>query len=333
MTKKGNGGGLMNLTVGKRRGLAACSTERGAFSILALDHRNNLRKAMNPENPEKVSVKVMGDFKSRLIRALAADSSAVLLDPEFGAAQVIQSDSLPGNIGLVISVEATGYTGDPNARNSAILEGWSVGKICRMGASALKLLVYYHPDSKLASQQEDLVLSVSDSCRKFDLPFFLEPLSYSLDSSKPLSSAQKRDVVVRTAKCLSPLGIDVLKAEFPLNIKEEKDEVAWSKACEEISQASKTPWVLLSAGVDFETYLRQLTVACESGASGAMAGRAVWKEAVGLDDKVLDKFLQGEAAQRMLRLTNLCQALGKSWKDFYPVREVPDQWYKEYLDL
>jgi len=98
----------MNLTVGKRRGLAACSTERGAFSILALDHRNNLRRAMNPENPEKVSVKVMGDFKSELIRTLAADSSAVLLDPEFGAAQAIQSDSLPGNIGLVISVEATG---------------------------------------------------------------------------------------------------------------------------------------------------------------------------------------------------------------------------------
>lgn len=323
----------MNISVGKRRGLAACSTNRGAFSILALDHRNNLRRAMNPANPDKVSVKKMGNFKSRLIQALAAHSSAALLDPEFGAAQAIASDSLPGNIGLVVSVEATGYTGDPDARKSAILEGWSVGKICRMGAAALKLLVYYHPDSELASHQESLVSSVSESCQKFDLPFFLEPLSYSLDPEIKLNAAQKRDVVVRTAERLSKLGVDVLKAEFPVNINEENNEVVWSKACCEISQASAAPWVLLSAGVDFETYLRQLIVACESGASGAMAGRAVWKEAVGLGDEALQTFLLGEGSERMNRLTNLCDALGKSWKDFYPVQDVSDTWYSDYQDL
>jgi tagatose-1,6-bisphosphate aldolase len=225
------------LTVGKRRGLAACATENGVFSILALDHRNNLRNAMNPANPELVSPRIMGEFKSKLIREVAGAGSAALLDPEYGAAPVILSDALSGQTGLVMAVEATGYTGDPNARESAVLEGWSVAKICRMGASALKLLVYYHPDSDLAGQQEDLIASVAEDCRKYDLPFFIEPLSYSLDPQKKLTSAQKRDVVVRTAERLTALDVDVLKAEFPLDVKKDQEEKNWEAACSDVSQA------------------------------------------------------------------------------------------------
>ena len=323
----------MELSVGKRRGLAACSTKRGVFSILALDHRNNLRRVMNPDHPDQVSAKSMGDFKSTLIREVSPFASAALLDPEFGAAQSIQSDSLPGDIGLVISVEATGYTGDPDARESRILPGWSVGKIRRMGATALKLLVYYHPDSELAGQQEALVESVAESCKKYDLAFFIEPLAYSLDPGKKLNSIEKRDIVVRTADKLTHLGVDVLKAEFPLEIKEDENETHWAEACREVSQASSVPWVLLSAGVDFDTYIGQLTIACQSGASGAMAGRAVWKEAVGKQGEDLLGFLRGKASDRMNRLTNLCDAIGKSWKDFYSEQSVDDTWYQSYQDL
>jgi len=323
----------LELSVGKRRGLAACSTKRGVFSILALDHRNNLRRVMNPDHPDQVSAKSMGDFKSTLIREVSPFASAALLDPEFGAAQSIQSDSLPGDIGLVISVEATGYTGDPDARESRILPGWSVGKIRRMGATALKLLVYYHPDSELAGQQEALVESVAESCKKYDLAFFIEPLAYSLDPGKKLNSIEKRDIVVRTADKLTHLGVDVLKAEFPLEIKEDENETHWAEACREVSQASSVPWVLLSAGVDFDTYIGQLTIACQSGASGAMAGRAVWKEAVGKQGEDLLGFLRGKASDRMNRLTNLCDAIGKSWKDFYSEQSVDDTWYQSYQDL
>ncbi len=323
----------MELSVGKRRGLASCATRRGVFSILALDHRNNLRRAMNPSSPEQVSAKILSEFKSTIIRELAPFASAVLLDPEFGAAQAIQTDSLPGNIGLVVAVEATGYTGDPGARLSEILPEWSVGKICRMGASAVKLLIYYHPDSKLAFHQEDLVKSVAEHCDKFDLAFFLEPLSYSIDPNKKLSSEEKRDVVVRTAEKLSSLGIDVLKAEFPLDVRQSVYESQWGMACKEVSQASHVPWVLLSAGVDYNTFLRQLTIACESGASGAMAGRAVWKEAVGLAEQDLVNFLNIVAAERMMRLTSLCDALGKPWIDFYSEKTSSTSWYKEYKDL
>jgi tagatose 1,6-diphosphate aldolase len=168
---------------------------------------------------------------------------------------------------------------------------------------------------------------------KFDLAFFLEPLSYSLDPNNKLTSAEKRDVVVRTAEKLTPLGVDVLKAEFPLNIKEDGNEANWAEACREVSQASRVPWVLLSAGVDFSDYLKQLVVACQSGASGAMAGRAVWKEAVGLQGDTLINFLRDIAVIRMSRLSSLCEALGKSWKDYYSSQKAPDGWYQTYQDI
>jgi tagatose 1,6-diphosphate aldolase len=38
------------------------------------------------------------------------------------------------------------------------------------------------------------------------------------------------------------------------------------------------PWVLLSAGVDYDQYKKQVDMAMKAGASGILGGRAFWKE-------------------------------------------------------
>jgi hypothetical protein len=38
----------MTYVLGARRGIAACDSERGTFAVLALDHRQNLRKELQP---------------------------------------------------------------------------------------------------------------------------------------------------------------------------------------------------------------------------------------------------------------------------------------------
>ncbi len=113
------------------------------FSVLAIDHRNNLRQAMNPDTSTEELIRL----KCEIVAALAPACSAVLIDPELGGAQCIAEGALPGNVGLIMALEATGYTGDPTQRESRILEGWSIEKAQRMGASGVKLLVYYHPDA------------------------------------------------------------------------------------------------------------------------------------------------------------------------------------------
>lgn len=319
------------LTIGKLRGLQQCSTAQNAIAVLALDHRQGLRKAIRPDAPDTVTDAEMSAFKQQLTAALAPAASAMLLDPEVGAAQCIASGALPGYVGLVAAVEATGYTGDANARESRVLSGWSVAKAKRMGASAIKLLVYYHPDSPTAVDIENLNRQVAEACAQQDILYFLEPLSYSLDTSrKKLPSEEKRYVVVETARRLVIPGVDVLKAEFPLEVAETPDESIWAEACTELSQASTAPWVLLSAAVDYDTYLRQVTIACQNGASGVAVGRAVWKESVKLTGPERVEFLQGLARQRMARVTALCNALARPWTEFYMAETVDGSWYERY---
>jgi len=109
----------------------------------------------------------------------------------------------------------------------------------------------------------------------------------------------------------------------------DKNESNWFQACQEISSASITPWILLSAAVDYETFLRQVTMACNAGASGIAVGRAVWQEAVAMTGQERAEFLVNKGLQRMERLTALCYALAKPWTDFYTA-EAPFDWYKTY---
>ena len=312
------------LTVGKLRGLQQISSTRGTFTALALDHRQNLRKA----NPAFVDDDQLSRFKLDVTAALASEATAVLLDPEVSAAQAVAERAIPNHVGLVVAVESTGYTGEATARRAQIIPGWSVEKAKRMGASAIKLLVYYHPDSPTAKVTEDFTSKVAQECAQQDLVLMLEPLSYSLDENQKLSSDEKRQVVVETAKRLTTLGVDVLKAEFPLDLKE-TDEAKWKEACQEISSASVVPWILLSAAVDYETFVGQVTVACKAGASGIAVGRAVWQEAVSMTGEERSEFLHKVARPRISRLTSLCNALARPYTDFYSA-DAPFDWYKTY---
>ncbi len=315
---------MQKISLGKLRGLQQTSSARGTFTALALDHRQNLRKA----NPALTSDEELSRFKLDVTSALASRATAILLDPEVSAAQAIAARCIPNNVGLVVAVESTGYTGDATARQAQIIPGWSVEKAKRMGASAIKLLVYYHPDSPTAPEIESFTKNIANECDKQDLVLMLEPLSYSLNENKKLSSEEKRYVVVESAKRLTPLGADILKAEFPLDAAE-SDQKLWKDACEEISTASPIPWILLSAAVDYEIFLQQVGVACKAGASGIAVGRAVWKEAVLLNSDERIKFLRTTARQRISRLTSLCHALAKPYTDFYTT-DAPFDWYKSY---
>ena len=199
-----------------------------------------------------------------------------------------------------------------------------------MGASMVKLLVYYHPDSSTTGEIEAFVRQVADECGRHDLGLMLEPLSYSLVADKKLASAEKRHVVIETARRLTLPGVDVLKSEFPLDAATDRLEFEWGKACSEISSASRVPWILLSAAVDYDTYLRQVKVACQAGASGIAVGRAIWQEAVGLTGPARTAYLREVARPRLEGLSQLCAELARPWTDFYTPGEITPDWYKTY---
>lgn len=324
---------MNSLSIGKARRMQKCATRDGKLVMFALDHRGNLQHALNPGNPQSVTYEQMTSFKREVTAAISPVASGILLDPQFGAAQAISAGAIAPACGLLVAVEKTGYSGDPAARESQILPGWGVEKIARMGADGVKLLIYYHPEAANAAEQEALVAAVGEECRQYDMPFFLEPLSFALDPNvKKLASAEKRFVVAETARRMTPMGVDVLKAEFPINIADEEDAMVWAEACQELSAASVCPWIILSAGVSFEQFERQTAVACQNGASGVLVGRAVWAEAADLSGNSRSSFLQTTAVKRMRRLTDVIERLGTPWTAFYPDLDesVGQGWYKSY---
>jgi len=330
----------MNISIGKLRGLQQLADSKGIMTMCAIDHRGALKRALNQKNPAAVSYQDIVDFKLDLCQAVAPFASAVLLDPEYGAGQAIAAGLLPGPKGLLVSVEKTGYTGDSTARITELLPGWSVKKVKKMGASAVKLLIYFRPDLKdVASKQLDLVARLADQCLEEDIAFLVEPVSYPANegeaSSKKFAEV-KPGLVIETARQITALPIDVLKAEFPADIKFEQDEGKLLGLCQELNQASRLPWVLLSAGVDFDSFRKQVKIACKAGASGFLAGRALWQEGAQIrsrDERM--NFFQNTAAPRLKELAEIADSYGKSWYSrlgaengkFDPVTEG---WYRSY---
>ena len=330
---------MKRLSIGKIRGLQQIANPDGIFTMCAMDHRSSLRRIIE-EGTEEVNYEEMVQRKLELCSSLAPHASAVLLDPIFGAAQCIGHGVLPKSTGLLVSIEASGYGGSKEYRITELQGGWNVEKIKRMGASAAKLLVYYRPDLvELASKLLNMVDMIALECIKYDLPCVVEPLSYPVgdEVNNPVQFAMaKEQLVLKTARDITALPIDVLKAEFPADLRYKRDKAELIDLCHHLDMSSQVPWVVLSAGVDFELFCQQVEIACQGGASGFLAGRAIWQEGMHIDDvKERTQFLATVGVDRLKRLNELAAKYATPWykKLGLTSRELAqtsEGWYQEY---
>ena len=331
---------MKRLSIGKIRGLQQLANPDGIFTMCAMDHRGSLRSMIDEENPEEVNYEEMVERKLELCSSLAEHASAVLLDPIFGAAQCIGHSVLPKTTGLLVSIEASGYGGGKEYRITKLLDRWNVERIKRMGASAAKLLVYYRPDlEELASKLLNMLDMIAMECIKYDLPFVVEPLSYSIgsESDNPEQfAAAKEQLVLKTARDITALPIDVLKAEFPADLHYKKDIPELIDLCHQLDMSSQVPWVVLSAGVDFELFCQQVEIACQGGASGFLGGRAMWQEAMYIADaRERVHFLSTVGVNRLKRLNELASKYAVPWYKKlgltrHELAHTSGRWYQEY---
>ncbi len=317
------------LTPGRYRGLKSTSlAQRDVFGIIAFDQRASYRKMMAPS----LEYDYLAQVKNEIIGALSRDASAILTDPTYGLGAAMQMSSKSG---LLLALDNSGYSGDSTYRKTELIPGWTAEKIRKAGANAVKFMVYYNPQhQELAAELEALICRVVSDCHRWDLPVFLEPMSYSIEPGVTKESAefaaQRSEIVIETARRLSRTGADVLKMEFPLDIARDQDQTAWRATCQQLSDVSAVPWVLLSAGVDFEAFKPQVQVACECGASGFLAGRAIWKEAAAMSTADRAAFLADTASARLCQLLEVAAANARPWTDFYAPPQSSETWYESY---
>ncbi len=88
--------------------------------------------------------------------------------------------------------------------------------------------------------------------------------------------------------------------------------------------------MLLSAGVSFDAFCRQVEVACAAGASGYIVGRAVWGEAaLMIDEDERQRWLDTTGRERMQRLA-ACAQTGAPWTSRIACEPVSTDWYRAY---
>jgi tagatose 1,6-diphosphate aldolase len=326
-----------NLTIGKRKGIEAVSSERGVIAALAIDQRTALRRLFAKAsgfNAEEIPAEWLVQFKEIVSECLTPYASAILLDPEYGlsAASLRKQDA-----GLLLAYEQSGYEKTVPGRMPRLLEGCNAAKLKGRGADAVKVLLYYSPfsDGEINSRKQDWVERVGEECRVADVAFFLEIVSYhdDMDEKGAEFARLKPQVVTRSAEefCKPRYAVDVLKIGVPVNMKFVESpslplsETLYSRAeaighFRRASQACTLPFIYLSEGVNNEMFVDALRLATEAGSefSGVLCGRATWQDGVPILVKkgaaALKDWLAVEGV-RNIQNVNAHLAGAKSWRE------------------
>src|SRR5450756_1339731 len=169
------------------------------------------------------------------------------------------------------------------------------------------------------------------------LPLILEPIWFPLPGEDPSSASwrsRRAQGIVSSAIEANQLGIDLLKVEFPGYVNSERDQSRAAAACQELDAGIDVPWVLLSAGVGYAAFATQMRIAGEAGASGFMAGRSIWRDAVATKELAARTAALAQARDRLEELAAITRRHGHPHLPVRPLPEVlqalPDGWYRNW---
>jgi tagatose-1,6-bisphosphate aldolase len=269
-----------SLSTAERRAYRQLCDGSGRMLVIACDQRNAMRAvlAATPNDRAAISNAQLGEVKADLVRHLGNRAPSVLLDPQCALPRIVDEDVLARDVGLLVAMDASGWQTKPDSpmRYSAVIPGIDADAVRALGGTAAKMLVYMRPD--LEDQDGHAVGLIRDlvaDSRAHDLLLVVEILTYQLEDESDAEYEEKKPDLIRDAAALSiSAGAKVLKLQYPGS----------AAACRAVTEAAAgAPWAVLSAGVDHATFLAQLRVALANGASGAIAGRSLWKDAVSLD--------------------------------------------------
>lgn len=85
----------------------------------------------------------------------------------------------------------------------------------------VKLFVYYHPHMEFRHKILEIIHQVEAECKKYDMPFLLEPIIYS---EHPLEPEIRLSLMKEMLEQLKKVQVDIYKLEFPGDVVVYDDE-------------------------------------------------------------------------------------------------------------
>lgn len=295
---------MNTLTTLERRAMASICTPEGAMLIVAGDQRNGMKAVMNhPGGAGAITTAELAEAKADLVRFLGNHAPAILLDPEVALPQIVDDSVLDPSTALVVGMDASGFETVDGLRYTRFVPGTSPRTVRELGGGVAKMLWYVRTDrqdagSRVAQEIRDLV----KACHEEGLLLIVELLTYRLEDETPEQHAEAFPrLVIDGAALAVACGAKVLKLPYPGS----------TEACAAVTEVAQgVPWAVLSAGVDHSTFIGQVHTAMANGASGAMAGRSLWKDSLAMTSNDREKLLTERAQPRLVELRNAVNRAG-----------------------
>jgi tagatose-1,6-bisphosphate aldolase len=261
------------------------------FAILAADHGRPLEDMLAglglPSEPDAQRA-----FKADLVETVGRDAGGILLDPDVSWPDV--GARVADGVDVLVRIEADEVETVDGLRRTQLVPGLGAAGARALGADAAKLMVFLRADREDGDgYTAQLVRDALADCRRTGLDCVVELMTYRLADEPPETFAARReDLIAEGAVLLGECGARALKLEYPGS----------AAGCRRVTDALDVPWALLSAGVDHDAFCAQLREAVAAGAAGFIAGRSLWKEAVGLPPPDRRAFLDDVGRRRLADL-------------------------------
>lgn len=277
--------------------LDALARDSGTFAMVAMDQRESLRTMLAQHHAEPIEDERLVGFKLAVARELAPQASGFLIDRRYGFDDVIAQGLLPPSCGLILAVDVL------DQPPGGVVEDTEVETDVAPGpAVALKLLVIWRDDAERARR-----LGTS---RRF-VELARQHGVLSVLEGVVRDAADREAAVVEAARELSSVGPSLYKCEVPLHGRGES--AAIEERSREIDAAVGCPWVVLSQGVGPDDFPGAVEAACRGGASGFLAGRALWTATLAADDPT--ELLRAHSVPRLRELCRIVDEHGRPWRE------------------
>lgn len=273
----------------------------GGFAMVAMDQRESLRTMFEQAGAGRPGEGELVSFKLAVARTLAPLASGFLIDRRLGFEQV-RHGMLPGGCGLILAADTLEQEPGGPVEETGIDET-VVSNLDLAGVHALKLLIIWRRDEARAARAELAERFISLAAQRGVLSV-LEPVA------RAGPGEDEDDLILEAARELSPLRPSLYKAQVPL--RGNGNQAALGSACERLGAAITGPWVVLSQGVRRDDFAGAVRAACRGGASGFLAGRALWSDILGRPDT--ERALDEIARPRLERLTQLVDLEARPWR-------------------
>ena len=336
---------MTNHKLGKLNHLKKLCTDNNHFQMLAVDQRPPIFNLISDANNGQYTYQQVVECKKLITTHLSQEATAILMDPHYSLSNLL---SFNKSKGLVITLEEHNFKETNKGRYSENINNWSVEKIKKAGGDAVKVLAWYRPDAEIESieHQRNYVQTIGEECEKYSIPFLLELLVYPFQNDENhtteyVEQKQKKtqhviDSVLEFAQ--DKYKVDIFKLESPVDSSQLKDEITpeTEDAFKELASATNNkPWVVLSSGMDKDSFYKCLELAYKNGASGYLAGRTIWLDAFKEyhNIELVEKGLKTDSVSYVKKLNDLTSKNALSLQTYFDNGfkiNNPEQFTKEF---